>query len=75
LLPKKAAYESPVLVVDPGMHTAIIMEVATDKAGQFIATGAEDKTVRVWSGLPTASCCKRSACRDQGVSAKFLQSR
>ena len=42
-------YESPVLVVDPGMHTAIIKEIATDTAGRFIATGADDKTVRVWS--------------------------
>jgi WD40 repeat protein len=42
-------YESPVLVVDPGMHTAVIKEVAADKAGRFIATGSDDKTVRVWS--------------------------
>jgi WD40 repeat protein/uncharacterized caspase-like protein len=42
-------YESPVLVVDPGMHTAEINEGATDKAGRFIATGSDDKTVRVWS--------------------------
>jgi WD40 repeat protein len=49
LAAEEGLYERPVLVVDPGMHGAVIREVATDKAGRFIATGAEDKTVRVWS--------------------------
>jgi WD40 repeat protein len=49
LAAEEGLYESPVLVVDPGMHTAEIYEVATDKAGRFVATGSADKTVRVWS--------------------------
>jgi WD40 repeat protein len=42
-------YEQPVLVVDPGMHTAIIKSVAVDTAGRLAVTGSDDKTVRVWS--------------------------
>jgi outer membrane protein assembly factor BamB len=42
-------YERPVLVVDPGMHTAVSKTAAADAAGRFIATGSEDKTVRIWS--------------------------
>ena len=42
-------YERPVLVLDPGMHTATIWEPATDAAGRFVATGSYDKTVRIWS--------------------------
>jgi glucose/arabinose dehydrogenase len=40
-------YDQPVLVVDPGMHTADIDSV--DAAGRFGVTGSEDKTVRLWS--------------------------
>ena len=42
-------YEQPVLVVDPGMHTARINSVAVDAAGRLAVTGSDDKTVRVWS--------------------------
>ena len=42
-------YEQPVLVVDPGMHTARINCVAVDAAGRLAVTGSDDKTVRVWS--------------------------
>jgi outer membrane protein assembly factor BamB len=42
-------YEQPVLVVDPGMHTAAIMAVGVDAAGRLAVTGSIDKTVRVWS--------------------------
>jgi hypothetical protein len=41
----QSLYERPVLVVDPGMHTAVIRAAAVDTAGHFIATGSEDKTV------------------------------
>ena len=41
--------EQPVLVVDPGMHTAPITSAAVDAAGRFAVTGSEDKTVRMWS--------------------------
>jgi outer membrane protein assembly factor BamB len=42
-------YEQPVLVIDPGMHTAPIRDVGVDAAGQIAVTGSDDKTVRVWS--------------------------
>jgi WD40 repeat protein len=41
--------EQPLLVVDPGMHTAPITAVAVDAAGRLAVTGSHDKTVRVWS--------------------------
>ena len=41
--------EQPMLVVDPGMHTAPIRAAAVDAAGRLAVTGSEDKTVRVWS--------------------------
>jgi WD40 repeat protein len=41
-------YEQPVLVVDPGMHTAPIKALCVDSAGRLGVTGSLDKTVRVW---------------------------
>jgi WD40 repeat protein len=45
----QSLYERPVLIVDPGMHTAQIRMSAADATGRFIATGSDDKTVRIWS--------------------------
>jgi WD40 repeat protein len=42
-------YEQPVLVIEPGMHTAPIRSAAMDVAGRLAVTGSIDKTVRVWS--------------------------
>jgi WD40 repeat protein len=42
-------YEQPVLVVDPGMHTAPILDVSVDATGRIAVTGSSDKAVRVWS--------------------------
>jgi WD40 repeat protein len=42
-------YERPVLVVDPGMHTAPFKTAAVDAEGLFLVTGSYDKTVRIWS--------------------------
>ena len=42
-------YEQPVLVVDPGMHTAPINAESVDAAGRIAVTGSDDKTIRVWS--------------------------
>src|SRR5258705_9183042 len=42
-------YEQPVLVIDPGMHTAPIRDVGVDAAGRIAVTGSWDKTLRVWS--------------------------
>jgi WD40 repeat protein len=44
-----ALYDRPVLVVDPGMHTAMIRRADADRAGRWGVTASEDKTVRVWS--------------------------
>jgi len=45
----QSLYERPILIVDPGMHTAVIRGAAVDAAGRFIATGSHDKTLRIWS--------------------------
>jgi WD40 repeat protein len=42
-------YDRPVLVVDPGVHTAIIKRASTDSDGRWAVTGSDDKTARVWS--------------------------
>jgi WD40 repeat protein len=42
-------YDQPVLVIDPGMHTAPIRSADVDAAGRVGVTGSIDKTVRVWS--------------------------
>lgn len=42
-------YDRPVLVVDPGAHTAIIKRADVDAAGRFAVTASDDRTVRVWS--------------------------
>jgi WD40 repeat protein len=42
-------YERPVLVVDPSMHTSRSTGAAVDAEGRFVATGSNDKTVRIWS--------------------------
>ena len=38
-----------VLVVDPGMHTAMINSTSADGDGTWVVTGSDDKTVRIWS--------------------------
>jgi len=43
------ATDSPVLVVDPGMHTGTIWRADTDAGARWAVTGSQDKTVRVWS--------------------------
>jgi len=45
-------YEQPLLVVDPGMHTAPIIRADVDEAGAYAVTGADDKRVRVWALRP-----------------------
>jgi WD40 repeat protein len=42
-------YDRPVLAVDPGTHTAKLWSLAVDASGHFAVTGADDRTVRIWS--------------------------
>src|SRR5437588_405264 len=42
-------YDRPVLVVDPGMHTARIWRASADEDGRWAVTGSDDKAIRVWS--------------------------
>jgi WD40 repeat protein len=41
-------YDRPVLVIDPGMHTAPIKSASVDAEDRWAVTGSDDKTVRVW---------------------------
>jgi hypothetical protein len=54
-------YDRPVLVVDPGRHTAPIIRADVDAAGRFAVTASRDKTARVWS-LATGAWSAPSAC-------------
>ena len=47
--PAAGLYDRPVLVVDPGVHTAVIRRLDADREGRFLVTASEDKTVRVWA--------------------------
>ena len=44
----QSLYDRPVLIVDPDMHTASVLTAAADAEGLFVATGSQDKTVRIW---------------------------
>src|SRR5882672_9801969 len=39
---------APFLRLDTGMHTAAIIRIGIDAANRYLATGSEDKTIRVW---------------------------
>lgn len=38
----------PILRVETGMHHTKINRIAVDAANQYLVTGSDDKTVRVW---------------------------
>lgn len=42
-------FTDPVLVLDPGRHTAAIRRLDADREGRFLVTASLDKTVRVWA--------------------------
>ena len=49
------ANQEPLARLETGMHTAVIMRVATDSAGRWAVTASQDRTARVWdvaSGRP-----------------------
>jgi WD40 repeat protein len=39
----------PLLMLEPGTHTAAIKAIASDGSGKYVVTASDDKTVRVWS--------------------------
>src|SRR5205085_12331960 len=38
----------PVLRIETGMHTAVIIRIGVDRAGKFLVTASYDKSARVW---------------------------
>src|SRR5262245_14618121 len=42
------ASDVPYLRIEPGMHTAIIVRIATDRDGRYLVTVSDDKSARVW---------------------------
>ena len=40
---------APVLRIEPGMHTAPIIDAGTDQSRDLLVTGGLDNTVRIWS--------------------------
>ena len=42
------ATTEPLARLETGMHTAVIMRVATDSAGRWAVTASQDRTARVW---------------------------
>lgn len=41
--------EDVILRLDPGMHTAMIRRIGVSADGRLMATGSEDKTVKLWA--------------------------
>src|SRR5205809_1260029 len=39
---------APMLRIETGMHTALILRIGVDTANRYLVTGSYDKTVRVW---------------------------
>ena len=43
-----AQTKEPIFHIEMGMHTSIISSIGVDAHNQFIVTGSQDKTVRLW---------------------------
>jgi WD40 repeat protein len=70
-----AQTSNPMLVLETGMHTGRMMRLAVDPGERFIATAAEDKTVRLWDisgdGAPTLMRILRPPM-DPGMEGKLF---
>ena len=65
-------YDRPVLVVDPGMHTAPIRRSAADQDGRWAVTGSDGQDGPRLVACGRHACYARSACRPgQATWAKF----
>ena len=66
---------NPILTLETGMHTGRMMRLAVDPGERFIATAAEDKTVRLWDitgeGAPTLTRILRPPA-DPGPEGKLF---
>ena len=66
---------NPILILETGMHTGRMMRLAVDPGERFIATAAEDKTVRLWDitgeGAPTLMRILRPPM-DPGMEGKLF---
>src|ERR1700674_3117466 len=47
----------PILSIETGMHTAVMNRIGVDRECRLLATGSDDKTVRLWS-LPEGRLLK-----------------
>jgi len=47
----------PVLRLETGMHTAMVKRIGVDRAGRYLVSASDDKTLRPWS-LPDLSLLK-----------------
>jgi WD40 repeat protein len=46
---KACPSQDPVLRIETGMHTVVINRIGVDRDCRLVATGSDDKTVRLWS--------------------------
>jgi WD40 repeat protein len=46
---EKAPDQRPFLRIEAGMHTSVIKRIGLSEDGQLLATGSDDKTVRLWA--------------------------
>jgi WD40 repeat protein len=53
-----AAQLDPILRIDPGMHTAMTKRLGVDAGCTLLATGSDDKTLRLWR-LPEGKLIRR----------------
>ena len=41
-------FDTPILQLETGMHTAVIRRISVDSANRYLVTASDDKTIRVW---------------------------